>query len=128
MSAPEYRSRSCPPRSVERNELQMTVQKISELLHLTAINTEDDRGVNCVFCCDLLSVAMAKAPEDSAWVTVIGNANTIAVASLADVACIVLSEGYSYDEAAVKAAQCKITLLTSDKPTYETAVSIGELL
>jgi len=106
----------------------MTVQKISELLHLTAINTEDDRGVNCVFCCDLLSVAMAKAPEDSAWVTVIGNANTIAVATLADVACIVLSEGYSYDEAAIKAAQGKIALLMSDKPTYETSVSIGELL
>jgi len=108
--------------------MQMTVHELSELLPLTPINTEEDRDVNCVFCCDLLSVAMAKAPEDSAWVTVIGNANTIAVASLADVACIVLSEGYSYDEAAVKAAQGKITLLTSDKPTYETAVSIGELL
>jgi len=106
----------------------MTVYKLSELLPLTAVNEEEDRDVKCVFCCDLLSVAMAKAPEDSAWVTVIGNANTIAVATLADAACIVLSEGYAFDEAAVKAARGKITLLRSDKPSFETAVSIGELL
>jgi len=106
----------------------MTVHELSELLPLTGLNKEDDRDVKFVFCCDLLSVAMAKAPEDSAWVTVIGNANTIAVATLADVACIVLSEGYSFDEAAIKAARGKIALLMSDKPSYETAVSIGELL
>jgi len=106
----------------------MTVNKLIGLLPLTAVNTEEDRGVKCVFCCDLLSVAMAKAPEDSAWVTVIGNANTIAVATLADAACIVLSEGYEFDEAAVKAARGKITLIRSDKPSFETAVSIGELL
>ena len=106
----------------------MTVYELSELMPLTVQNKEENREIHGVFCCDLLSVAMAKAPEDSAWVTVIGNANTIAVATLADVACIVLSEGYSFDEAAVKAAEGKITLLKSDKPTYETAVSIGGLL
>ena len=106
----------------------MTVHKMSESLPLRVLNQEEDRIVRGVFCCDLLSVAMAKAPEDSAWVTVIGNANTVAVATLADVACIVLSEGYSFDEAAINAANGKIALLQSDKPTYETAVSIGEVL
>ena len=106
----------------------MTVDRLCEKLPLTAINQEEDRAVKGVFCCDLLSVAMARAPEDSAWVTVIGNANTVAVATLTDVACIILAEGFSFDAAAVNAAKGKIALLRSDKPVYETAVSIGDLL
>ena len=106
----------------------MTVHELTEILPLTALNEEDNRTITAVFCCDLLSVAMARAPEDSAWVTVIGNINTIAVATLADVACIVLAEGYSFDEAAMNAARGKIALLRSEKPTFETAASIGELL
>jgi len=109
-------------------DIDMTVNKLCGLLPLTALNNEEDRDVTGVFCCDLLSVAMAKAPEGAAWVTVIGNANTIAVATLADVACIILAEGYTFDEAAVSAAKGKIALFMSDKPAYETAVSIGELL
>jgi len=107
---------------------EMTVRMLCEKLPLTLLSQEEDRAVKCVFCCDLLSVAMARAPEDSAWVTVIGNANTVAVAALADVACIVLAEGFSYDNAAISAAKGKIALLKSEKPVFETAVSIGELL
>ena len=106
----------------------MTVNGLNGVLKFTMINKEDDRDVTGVFCCDLLSVAMAKAPEGAAWVTVIGNANAIAVATLADVACIVLAEGFSFDEAAINAAAGKISLLKSSRPVYETAVSIGNLL
>ena len=106
----------------------MTTYQICENIPLTMMNLEEERTIKGVFCCDLLSVAMAKAPEDSAWVTVIGNANTVAVAALADVACIILAEGYSFDEAAINAAKGKVMLLKSDKPVYETAVSIGSLL
>ena len=106
----------------------MTVNELSEKLSLTPVAPEQDRDLTCVFCCDMLSIAMAKAPEDCAWVTVIGNANAVAVATLADVACIVLAEGYAYDEAAVNAAKGKIALFKSDQPIYETAVAIGALL
>jgi len=107
---------------------KMTVSRLCEKLLLTAYNHEEDRAVKGVFCCDLLSVAMAKAPEGFAWVTIIGNANTVAVATLTDVACIVLAEGFTFDAAAVNAAKGKIALFGSDKPVYETAVSIGNLL
>ena len=39
---------------------------------------------------------MSKAPENGAWVTVMGNKNTLAVASLADVSCIILAEGITF--------------------------------
>ena len=106
----------------------MTVHQLCEKLPLVPVNLEEDRVVEKVFCCDLLSVAMAKAPEDSAWITVIGNANTVAVATLTDVACIVLAEGFSFDDAAINAAKGKIALIKSDKPSYETAASIGAIL
>lgn len=103
----------------------MTVNDILKHSEFTVINQEDDRAVEKIFCCDLLSIAMAKAPEDSVWVTVMSNRNVIAVASLADVSCVVLAEGYSYDDDAIEAAKGKVTLLKTDLPIYEAAVKIG---
>lgn len=106
----------------------MTVHEMAGSLGLAVAHLEPDRPLTGVYCCDLLSVAMARATPDGAWVTVIGNANAVAVASLTDVACIVIAEGYSFDEAAVAAAKGKVTLLKSEKPVYETARAIGDLL
>lgn len=40
---------------------------------------------------------MGRAPADCAWITVMGNVNAIAVAVLADTACIVLAENAALD-------------------------------
>ncbi len=107
----------------------MTVREIADSLGLRVVCCEGNPSVNKVYCCDLLSVAMARAPEGAAWVTVIGNVNAVAVASLTEVACIILAEGFVYDAAAVEAAQGKrIALLQSTRPVYETAVAVGALL
>ena len=106
----------------------MTVEQLIDQAGLEPVHREPDRAVERVFCCDLLSVAMARAPEGSAWVTVMGNRNVIAVASLADVACVVLAEGYQFDADAIEAAAGKVTLLRSAAPVYEAAAAIGRLL
>ncbi|MDR0490409.1 MAG: hypothetical protein LBH28_04080 [Oscillospiraceae bacterium] len=106
----------------------MTVHEMARRLGFAAVNVEEDRDLTGVYCCDLLSVAMAHAKTDGAWITVIGNANAVAVASLTDVACIVLAEGYSFDEVAVAVAKGKVSLYKSENPIYETAIAIGELL
>ena len=104
----------------------MTVHDITSAAHITASYLAGDRPVDRVFCCDLLSVAMARAPEGAAWVTVMTNANVVAVASLTDVACVILAEGYDYDPAALAAAEKGgVTLLRSSLPVYETAAAIG---
>lgn len=106
--------------------------KVKDIMNMdnmvTCCEYDSDRSVDSVFCCDLLSVAMARASENSVWVTVMGNANVVAVATLADVSCIVIAEGYSFDEAALQAAKGKITLLRSDLPVYETATRIGKAI
>lgn len=106
----------------------MNVSELVNLEGITPVCLEKDREIERVFCCDLLSVAMARAPEGCAWVTVIGNANAVAVATLADAACIILAEGYEYDEAALNAARGRIPLLRSSRPVYETAADIGNAL
>ena len=86
----------------------MTVLEIAKALDFEILAGKDalNREVKCIFCCDLLSFVMGRAPADSAWVTVMGNVNAMAVALLADVACVVLAEGAALDEqAAEKAAE-----------------------
>jgi hypothetical protein len=106
----------------------MTVNDILNIPEFELVSQEEDRSVDKMFCCDLLSVAMARAPEDSCWVTVMGNRNVIAVASLADVACVVLAEGYAWDEDAISAAKGKVTLMKTSLPVYEAAVKVGSQL
>lgn len=102
----------------------MMVHKLIESGKFKLINEEQDREISKPFCCDLLSVAMARAPEASAWVTVMGNKNVVAVAQLADVSCVVLAEGYSFDAAALEAAKGKVTLLSTELPVYDAAAFI----
>ena len=56
----------------------------SNLFELVNRGDDLDRDISRVFCCDLLSIAMGKAPTDGAWVTVMANMNTLAVAALTD--------------------------------------------
>jgi hypothetical protein len=104
----------------------MTVNDVVKIPELETVWQEEDRPVTSVFTCDLLSICMAKAPENSAWVTVMGNRNVIAVASLADVSCVIAAEGCSFDEEAVEAAKGRVTLLKSPLPVFETACLVHQ--
>lgn len=86
-----------------------------------------EREISRVFCCDLLSIAMSRAPSDCVWVTVMGNRNTLAVASLTDTACIVLAEGITLDEGTLeKAAEEGIAVLSTELPAFDIALKIYE--
>lgn len=104
----------------------MTLEQFLEKSTFAVVNRGEaaERTLSGVFCCDLLSIAMSKAPADCVWVTVMGNMNTLAVASLTETACVILAEGVSLDDAAMKkAAEEGITVLASDKPIFETALA-----
>ena len=109
----------------------MTVEQLAQELGLTVLCGGEplSRQVESVYSCDLLSFVMVRAPADSAWVTVMGNMNAMAVALLADVACVVLAEGAALDEqAAQKAAENDIAVLASERPVFDTALAIHEAL
>lgn len=81
------------------------------------------------FCCDLLSIAMSKTPASSAWVTVMGNINTLAVASLTEAACVILAEGICLDEPAQEKARSEgLTVLGTTLPIFEAAMIVNNLI
>lgn len=83
--------------------------------------------ISKVFCCDLLSLVMGRAPAGCAWVTVMGNINTLAVLALTDAACIILAEGSVLDEgAAKKAGEEGITVLATELPVFEAGLKIHQ--
>ena len=83
------------------------------------------REIAGIYCCDLLSIVMGRAKADDCWITVMANVNTVAVAVLADVACVVLSEGMSLDDTALEKARAQnVCVLKTDRPTFETALAV----
>jgi len=108
----------------------MNIKEAAEKLNLKIL-VEDDlsREINDCYIGDLLSWVMGRAPEDSIWLTVMGNINSIAVATLADVACIVLVENASLDEEAkIKAQTHGVNILSSEENAYQLAVKIEKLI
>ncbi len=104
----------------------MTVKELSEKCSFRIFNMGDGEAeISGVYCCDLLSVVMGRAFSRCAWVTVMGNINSIAVASLTDMSCIVLSDTAVLDDAALEKAKLqKVTILKSELPIFETALAI----
>ena len=90
---------------------------------------EDEREVKGAYCCDLLSWVIGRAEATDALVTVMANQNVIAVAVMADLPCVILSESVRMDENTLeKAKENDIPVLSSPFSTYETALQIGNVL
>ena len=108
----------------------MTVQNLIDELNLkTIVEGDVDREVTDCYIGDLLSWVMGRAPADSAWLTVMGNINSIAVATLADVSCIILVENAALDaDAKKKAEMMDVTILLTEENSYSLAVRISKLL
>lgn len=108
----------------------MTVNELKDKLNLTVLVGDDlDREVEDCYIGDLLSWVMGRAPADSAWLTVMGNINSIAVATLADVSCIILVENAALDDnARQKAEMHGVNILTTEENSYSLAVKISGLI
>ena len=80
------------------------------------------------YASDLLSCVMAKAQEGNVWVTLQGHSNIVAVASLTDVAGVILTEGMKPDAATIeKANEEGIPILTTELTTFTVVGRLFEL-
>ena len=83
-------------------------------------NIEEDKEILCGYVCDLLSWVMAHGEEGMAWVTVQTHLNVIAVAALADMACVILPEGITMEQEVLSKANAEgMCVLTSPLTAYE---------
>lgn len=100
----------------------MTANELCRACGFSLLCCPDRAVTGGVYCCDLLSMVMGRAPTDGIWFTVMANQNTIVAALMADVACIVLTEGIRPDDAMLARAQAEgIAVATADLPSFEAA-------
>ena len=107
----------------------MTVKELCELIDATDMTPETDKNaeVSCGYTCDLLSWVMAHGAAGMAWVTVQTHMNVIAVASLMEMAAVIIPEGIEMEEATLhKAREEEICVLQSDRTAYELCAMMAE--
>ena len=108
----------------------MKVCDIAEKLSLKPLSLADSsREVTGAYIGDLLSWVMGRAESGDAWITIMSNVNIIAVASLSDVSCIILSENVEIDDETAKIAlQKQINILKTSLTTYEASVFLSKVI
>ena len=105
----------------------MTVNELIGLGEIEALCLPDaDRQICGAYVGDLLSWVMGRANVDNAWITIMSNVNIVAVATLADVSCILLAEGVVPDEDVLSVAKAKgVNVLSSKLPAFELALMLS---
>ena len=107
----------------------MTVKELAATLDLQILTGDInlEREVQGGYCGDLLSFVMGRASSGDAWVTIMTNINTVAVASLTDVACVILADGSVPEQAVIDRAQSQdVNLFVSELPSYEVCAALGK--
>lgn len=109
----------------------MKVNDLAAELGLAALNRGEhyDRPITGGYTSDLLSDVMGNIEEGMVWITLQVHRNTIAVASLKEVAAIVLVNGAQPDDETLTQARSEgVTVLSTDLPAFEASGRIYELL
>ncbi|MGI6161536.1 MAG: AraC family transcriptional regulator [Christensenellales bacterium] len=108
----------------------MTVEAVAQKLDFTLLAGKSGIGreIESGYVCDLLSWAMSRAQAGTAWITIQTHINVIAVASLTDMACVIVPEDAAVDPGALdKAEEEGIPVLSSKLTAYELCVKLSEL-
>lgn len=106
----------------------MTVRDLADILSASTVNEADfSREVTGGYAGDLLSFVMGRAPENSAWYTVMTNVNVAAVAVLTDVAVVVLCEGCQPDPVlAVRAEEQAVNVICTEADIYSAIAKVAQ--
>lgn len=104
----------------------MTVKELSESFGYRVLCMPDEsREVKGGYAGDLLSWVMGRLNAGNVWVTIMSNVNIVAVATLGDPSCIILSEGVVPEQEVIDRAQTYgINLLTTEKTTFAVCAEI----
>lgn len=108
----------------------MQINEIVDKLGLTVLVGAEhlDTDVTGGYVADLLSCVIAGAKPHDLWVTLQTHVNIVAVASLKEVAGIVVAEGAVVPDATLeKAEQQGMVMLSSSQPVYETVKQLVAL-
>ncbi len=109
----------------------MTVQELTERLGLSVCSGSEGLGreIKGGYTSDLLSDVMGHAKEGDVWVTLQTHKNIMAIASLKDLAAIVLVKGRVPEEdTAAESEEEGIPILSAKEETFEITGRLYEAL
>lgn len=109
----------------------MTVRELIEKLNLTVFCGEEnlDNEIKGGYVSDLLSDVMGFAQEGHVWITLQTHKNVIAIASLKELACVLLVKDNKPDDDMLEQAKEEgIPVLGTDRQTFEAAGEIYQLI
>ena len=108
----------------------MTVGELIPAMGLTVFHlAQPERPVTGGYVGDLLSWVMGRAGQDCTWLTIMSNQNVAAVALMADVSCVILTETVQPDADLLRRAKEKqVNLLGVGLDTFSAACQLGKTL
>lgn len=109
----------------------LTINEIANCLPARILAGENhlDRTVSGGYACDLLSLVVSRIKENNIWLTVLGSINVVAVATLAECPCVLLTEnGEMAEEVIIKAKEKSLVVMSTTMTTFEAAAAINNLL
>lgn len=111
--------------------LIMKVKELVEKLNLKVLSGENglDREIEGCYVSDLLSDVMGNADSGNIWITLQTHKNVMAVASLKELACIILVKNFAPNEDTINQSnEEEIPILQTSMSTYEVTGKVYELL
>jgi serine kinase of HPr protein (carbohydrate metabolism regulator) len=109
----------------------MKIKEIAERLNLAVMAGSEglDREVSGGYTSDLLSDVMGNAAEGAIWITLQTHKNVMAIASLRDLAGIILVKGNKPDpDTAIQAETESIPVLGTDLSAFEISGKLYQLI
>ncbi len=109
----------------------MKVEEIVKALDLKVFSGGNGltNEIDNAYASDLLSDVMGTAEAGSGWITLQTHKNVMAIASLKELACIILVKGFKPEEdTAAQSNEENIPILGTDQQTFEIAGKLFNLL
>lgn len=108
----------------------MTVKALAEQLGCKILSMPSpEKEINGAYIGDLLSWVMGNAKQGNVWITIMSNINTVAVATLVDISCIILAENTMPDDGVLDVAMAKgVNVLSTSLSAYKVATQLSILL
>ena len=109
----------------------MKVRELVDKLGLKVLSGENglDREIDGCYVSDLLSDVMGNADAGNVWITLQTHKNVMAVASLKEMACVILVKNLTANEDTLSQSnEEEIPILQTSMSTYEVTGRVYELL
>lgn len=108
---------------MKKKETKMKVKDLARVDGFTCLNPDIglEAQIKSAYVGDLLSWVMANAEDGCAWITIQTHVNIVAVATLLEMACIIIPEGAEIESSALDRA------ILEDIPVFQTPLTAYEV-